>query len=85
MLNSKDKGLQGICRAIQGNMHANASHSLFDVSSFSGDSDDGFVLSTTASFAWFLAIDEKFVHFNPTGQFLTIMANGAILVIFLEG
>ena len=58
-------------------MQTNATHSLFNVSSLNGDSNNGFALGTAASFAGLLAADEKFIHFNSPGQFLAILAYGA--------
>ena len=58
-------------------MQTNATHSLFYVSSLNGDSNNGFAFGTAASFAGFLAADEKFIDFNTAGKFFTILANSA--------
>lgn len=73
----ENEGFQRVRRAIQGNMQANATHSLFNLSALDGYSDNCFTFSSSAAFAGLLCADKKLVHFNATGQFFTFMANCA--------
>ena len=45
----QDKGFKGICRAIQGDVQTNATHSFLHVSPFHSDGNDGFPMGTAPS------------------------------------
>jgi hypothetical protein len=58
-------------------MQTNATHSFLHVSSFNGYGDNCLGIGPAASFAWFFAANEKFIHFDSPGLLFTILANGA--------
>jgi hypothetical protein len=71
----EDKGFQRISGTIQGNMQTNATHSLFDVSSFHGNGNNGFAFSAPAPFAGTLTADEKLIDFDTAGKLFPFVAD----------
>jgi hypothetical protein len=67
----ENEGLERKPCAIQGDMQTNATHSLFNVSTFDGNRHNGFTFSSPASFAGALTTNEKLIDFNTARELFT--------------
>jgi len=73
----ENERFHGIPGTIQGDMQTNATHSLFEVSTFNGNRYDGFAFGRAASLAGALATDEELIDLNAAGQLFTLTTDGA--------
>ncbi len=65
------------CRAIQRDVKANTTYSLFGVLTFNRHRHNGFATGAAASFARLMAADEKFIHFHAPTELFALPANRA--------
>jgi len=66
-------------------MQTNATHSFVEVSTLNGDRHNGFAFGTAATLSGSRRADEKFIHFDATGQFFASIADGAASKLLQPG